>query len=211
VPVGRLVDWVDQAYLFLHLDRVEQGTNEARQARKPLPSAPDAKKPGDHDATTASEASTKGDGTRAESQALRTLVGTSVKPGSRGGTRTRTVLRQVGIRTATDLIKAFPPDQFDPFVADQELAPQSHQTARMLNEAGIDCGQLRMLVRVLSEEQGLAPVWNWHDRGVRARCPQRLPRWVRRCPAANIDESTRLAFSNRTNGNGARPDDPARS
>jgi hypothetical protein len=204
VPVGRLVDWVDQAYLFLHLDRVEQGTNEAWRARQPLPTAPDAKKPGDHDhATTASEASTKGDSTPAESQALRTLVGSSVKPGSRGGTRTRTVLRQVGIRTATDLIKAFPPDQFDPFVADQELAPQSHHTARMLNDAGIDCGQLRMLVRVLGEEQGLAPVWNWYDRGVRARCPQRLPRSVRRCPVANINESTRLASSNRTNGNGA--------
>jgi len=28
VPVGRLVDWVDQAFLFLHLDRVERGLLE---------------------------------------------------------------------------------------------------------------------------------------------------------------------------------------
>jgi hypothetical protein len=79
----------------------------------------------------------------------------------------------------------------------------------MLAEAGIDCGQLRMLVRVLSEEQGLAPVWNWHDRGVRARCPQRLPRSVRSCPIGRADDVARLAVAGRTNGNGARADHPA--
>jgi hypothetical protein len=34
LPVG-LIDWIDQAHLFLHLDRVERGIWENRQARKP--------------------------------------------------------------------------------------------------------------------------------------------------------------------------------
>ena len=34
VPVGRLVDWVDQAHLYLHLDRLE-GTWRERRARSP--------------------------------------------------------------------------------------------------------------------------------------------------------------------------------
>ncbi len=67
-PVGRLVDWVDQALLYLHLDRVERG-RRGRGARR----------------------STGG-------------------PGS----SMRMTLRRFGIRTATDLLKAFPPDQIDP-------------------------------------------------------------------------------------------------
>lgn len=162
VPVGRLVDWVDQAYLCLHLDRVERGRRENWAARR-------AVAPGDQASPAAGSSR---------------LVGSSVGPGSRGGTRTRTILRQLGIRTATDLIKAFPPDDFDPVDAEQKVAPQSAQIVKILSDAGVDCGQLRMLVRVLSEEQGLAPVWNWHDRGVSARCPRRKPRSVRTCPAS---------------------------
>jgi hypothetical protein len=144
VPVGRLVDWVDQAYLYLHLDRVERGIAETRRARRNPAAGPSVSQ---------------------------RLVGGSVQPGSRGGTRTRTVLRQVGIRTATDLIKAFPPERFDPFGAGRAPVQQARQVESMLTDAGLDCGQVRMLVGVLSEEQGLAPVWNWHDRGVRAYRP----------------------------------------
>jgi hypothetical protein len=164
VPVGRLVDWVDQAYLCLHLDRVERGRRENWQARR---AAPGPATPGQPPPAAGSAR----------------LVGNSLGPGSRGGTRTRTILRQLGIRTATDLLKAFPPDDFDPVDAEQKVAPQSAQIVRILSDAGVDCGQLRMLVRVLSEEQGLAPVWNWYDRGVSARCPRRMPRSVRSCPA----------------------------
>jgi hypothetical protein len=39
VPVGRLVDWLDQAYLFQHLDRTELNRNERRRARKDSPAA----------------------------------------------------------------------------------------------------------------------------------------------------------------------------
>jgi hypothetical protein len=168
VPVGRLVDWVDQAYLCLHLDRVERGRRENWQARRAAPGV------------AASDGSAEQPPPAAGTSRL---VGNSLGPGSRGGTRTRTILRQLGIRTATDLIKAFPPDDFDPFDAEQKVAPQPAQIVRILSDAGVDCGQLRMLVRVLGEEQGLAPVWNWYDRGVSARCPRRRPRSVRTCPA----------------------------
>jgi hypothetical protein len=169
VPVGRLVDWVDQAYLCLHLDRVERGRRENSRARRGVPAA-------------TSGLSAESGEQRPPAPDSSRLVGNSLGPGSRGGTRTRTVLRQLGIRTATDLIKAFPPEQFDPFDADQKVAPQSTEIVKTLSDAGVDCGQLRMLVRVLSEERGLAPVWNWHDRGVRARCPGRKPRSVRSSP-----------------------------
>jgi hypothetical protein len=172
VPVGRLVDWVDQAYLCLHLDRVERGRRENWAARRALPAMKSSASSGE-----AGEQTLPAPGSSR-------LVGNSLGPGSRGGTRTRTVLRQLGIRTATDLVKAFPPEQFDPFDADQQVAPQSAEIVKILSAAGVDCGQLRMLVRVLSEEQGLAPVWNWYDRGVRARCPQRRPRSARSCPTS---------------------------
>jgi hypothetical protein len=34
VPVGRLVDWIDQALLYVHLDRAERGFGERRLVRK---------------------------------------------------------------------------------------------------------------------------------------------------------------------------------
>ena len=134
-------------------DRVERGIYEARQARRPQDGAKTAGK----------------------------LVDASLKPNSRCGTRIRTGLRQLGIRTATDLIKAFPPDLFDPFLNGTTAPDEPCRLDRLLASADIDCDNVRMLVRVLSEEQGLAPVWNWHDRGVRARCRQRIPRSVREC------------------------------
>ena len=89
---------------------------------------------------------------------------------SRAGSKTRTALRQLGIRKATDLLKAFPPDCLDP---ENELAPgspwQKHLTAVAGDVAGggLDQAQLRSIVRVLNKEPSLAPVWNWQKRGVR--------------------------------------------
>jgi hypothetical protein len=82
VPVGRLVDWVDQANLYLHLDRIERGWVERR-----FPMS-------------------------RENGQVKThrLAHGSVTATSRAGTRTRTALRQLGIGKATDLLKAFPPD-----------------------------------------------------------------------------------------------------
>jgi hypothetical protein len=102
-----------------------------------------------------------------------------VPPGSRAGTRTRVALRQLGIRNATDLLKAFPPDQIDP----REGGPASDAAAMRkfdrLNAAGMDVDQIRILVRVLDEDTGLAPVWNWQTRGAQARSALRLPRTLR--------------------------------
>lgn len=144
VPVGRLVDWVDQALLFLHLDRVERGFRELRKA-------------------------SKGDvSTDASTQLVDAVTGSSVSTTSRGGTRTRTILRQHGIRTATDLLTAFPPGTPEPAAC--------ASVDRISHGDEILAEQIRVLVRVLGEDPALAPVWNWRDRGVRARCAQRRPR-----------------------------------
>lgn len=113
VPVGRLVDWVDQAFLLIHLEPVE---------RKQLTR---------HRGAASAE---------------------TLDP--RSGVRTRIALRRVGIRTATDLLKAMP----DPG------APSP-----ALQAAGVDVDQLRVLATVLSNEEGLTPVWNWQRNGV-PRC-----------------------------------------
>ncbi len=110
VPVGRLVDWVDQAFLYIHLEPVE---------RRQLP--------------------------------------TERRAGSRpdldpwNGIRTRIALRRVGIRTATDLLRAIP----DP-----------HHPRPELSALGLDLDQLRVLATVLEGEKGLTPVRNWRSNGV---------------------------------------------
>jgi hypothetical protein len=90
----------------------------------------------------------------------------SVTEASRAGSKTRTALRQLGVRNATDLLKAFPPDCLDP---EYELAPGSAWQKHLTDVAGrgLDEAQLRTIVRVLDNEPSLAPVWNWQLRGVR--------------------------------------------
>jgi hypothetical protein len=182
VPVGRLVDWVDQAFLFLHLDRIERSRWENRRAHRPPGLSGPVESPVAHPVRRRTD-----------------LVGASVGPASRGGTNTRTVLRQLGIRTATDLIKAFPPEAIDPSAPDSDQGAAA-ELRQMLRRERVNPYQIRMLVRVLSEERGLAPVWNWHNRGVRSRCPQRLPRSVRTCPV--IGPQSLPTPGVRTNGHG---------
>jgi hypothetical protein len=139
VPVGRLVDWVDQAHLYLHLDRIEGTWRERKRAKA------------------------------SKEQAGRTMpliAAGSVTESSRAGSKTRTALRQFGIRKATDLLKAFPPDRVDP---GRTLAPRSPWQKHLADaaRAGLDQAQLRTIVRVLDQEPSLAPVWNWQRRGVR--------------------------------------------
>lgn len=78
----------------------------------------------------------------------------------------------MGIRTATDLLKAFPPDQIDPRSPRSGTAPGDFAD---LVPQGVDPVQIRMLARVLSEAD-LAPIWNWQARGVATREPIRRPR-----------------------------------
>ncbi len=110
VPVGRLVDWVDQAFLLIHLEPVDRKQLGKQRSANLEPSLD-----------------------------------------SRSGVQTRTALRRIGIRTATDLLKAIPePDQ-----------PNAG-----LSAAGADIDQLRILATVLQKEEGLRPVWHWQQRGV---------------------------------------------
>jgi hypothetical protein len=109
VPVSRVVDWVDQAHLYMRLDRTERTSRERRVANK-------------------------------NADKIRT------------GTSDRHTLRQQGIRTATDLLKAFPPTSKD--------APTTPDEAH----------KWQILVLVLSQEPSLTPVWNWQRHGV----PERL-------------------------------------
>ncbi len=165
VPVGRLVDWVDQAQLYLHLDRAERGHRERQLVKA-------SEKPGVHDGTKPSgEQATPEE---FDIRAFDPLVHGSLSPHNRAGTKTRVALRQLGIRTATDLLKAFPPDEIDRRSEADGGASQAR--FERLMPKGIEADQIRMLVRVLDEEPALAPIWNWQTRGVRARRDCRRPR-----------------------------------
>lgn len=184
VPVGRLVDWIDQAHLYLHLDRIERGGSERRKARRGAGSDWPLAQPGKeplHDAVGTTPAEGGNSQRLAElahsvgeqlEGALPVRVYGSVGPGYRAGTRTRVALRQLGIRNATDLLKAFPPDQIDPLVD----TPSVHGQFKQLEASGVDPDQIRILVRVLDEDTGLAPIWNWQTRGSLARYDVRRPR-----------------------------------
>lgn len=181
VPVGRLVDWVDQAKLYLHLDRAERGYRERRLVRATeKPAVNDDRK-----APTDQTPSAPGDG-----HAYDPLVHGSLSPHNRAGTKTRVALRQLGIRTATDLLKAFPPEQIDRRIDDDDADRLSF---RELTAGDLDQDQLRTLVRVLDEDTALAPIWNWQTRGVQARRDCRRPRSQRTgagsCAAAHQERA----------------------
>lgn len=190
VPVGRLVDWIDQAHLYLHLDRIERGRSERRKAgrwdrtddlpvdsaKEPRPAGADLPEQFDGTATGGDIDPRLAQVPEADGQLMRRAlparVHGSLGPGSRAGTRTRVALRQLGIRNATDLLKAFPPDQIDP----RELTPGVRSRFLQLQATGVDPDQIRILVRILDEDTGLAPVWNWQTRGSLARSDVRRPR-----------------------------------
>jgi hypothetical protein len=120
VPPGRLVDWTDQAFLLIHLERVDRDElNRLRQTGQP----------------------------------------TAAGRAAMSGAQARLNLRRVGIRTATDLLKAFSAEQ----VTQQERA--FFLPADL--EPPLPVDQLRLLVAVLAAEPGLEPVWNWQRNGVR--------------------------------------------
>ena len=124
VPPGRLVDWIDQSLLYLHLDSANR--RAAKQARK------------------------------------------NPQPANAGqvamdGASVRLALRRVGIRTATDLLKAFSaePDRIG------EPGPVDFRSPAGWQVGGIPEFQLRLLLTVLANDPALAPVWNWQRNGVR--------------------------------------------
>lgn len=146
VPVGRLVDWVDQAHLYLHLDRIERGRLEQRRKAREQKRHPE---------------------TGGQCQ-VGAIVHGSATTANRAGTRTRTTLRQLGVRKATDLLKAFPAEKVDPYARLSQNSPAAAHLRAVQNEA-LDTAQVRSIVRVLSRTPSLAPVWNWENRGVERR------------------------------------------
>jgi hypothetical protein len=106
-PVGRLIDWIDQAFLLIHLDPVSRA-----------------------------EIDGAGD----------------VAPASGGATRL--ALRRIGVRSATDLLRAFGAGD-----------PHRPVSAAHLRARGLDPAQLATLLRLLVDEPGLNPVWNWKAGG----------------------------------------------
>jgi hypothetical protein len=128
VPVDRLVDWVDQAHLYLHLDHAETRLRDRWRVDRRL----------------RAERSKKG-----VESTVPMLIHGSASQQSRAGTRTRVALRQIGVRTATDLLRVFPTED------------------NVDDGTGLDKVQLRILVRALQDHPGLVPVWNWKARGVK--------------------------------------------
>jgi hypothetical protein len=111
-PVGRLIDWIDQAFLLIHLD----------PARREINGAP------------------------------------SADANPREGAATRAALRRIGVRSATDLLTAFS-------TGGQHRRPQLAISAEGLRARGLDPHQIETLVRLLGDEPGLDPVWNWKTGG----------------------------------------------
>jgi hypothetical protein len=188
VPVGRLVDWVDQAHLYLHLDRIEGTWRERRHAKtgKGPADAVQADRTAQADVTVHADVTVQADGTAQAGSTMPAIAAGSVTESSRAGSKTRTALRQFGIRKATDLIKAFPPEYVDP---GRTLKPGSPWRKHLEDaaKAGLDQAQLRTIVRVLSREPSLAPVWNWQNRGVRTCEPAARDRPVVPRPRASVD------------------------
>ncbi|HKE72012.1 MAG TPA: hypothetical protein VKB57_00245, partial [Acidimicrobiales bacterium] len=145
VPVNRLIDWVDQAHLYLHLDHAETDRSERRavdrQLYEEVHKAEHVPSP-----TTLTATDQNADLAHARIWGSTTLR-------SRAGTRTRLALRQLGIRTATDLLNVFPDDE------SMKEAKETH--------SGLDEFQIRLLRRALMADEGLIPVRNWQARGVK--------------------------------------------
>jgi hypothetical protein len=134
VPVGRLIDWVDQAHLCQHLDRSERTLSEQLRARRSL-------RRDQNKSTSHENGASDGEG----SSSFHAEGGESFREGS----RMKHCLRAMGIRTATDLLKAIRADG----TADRLVT--------ILNARGLDGEAVRTIAEVLHQEPGLNPVWNW--------------------------------------------------
>ena len=138
VPPGRLVDWVDQAFLLIHLDKTDR--TELNDLRDELRQQSSKRRQRQQDGAT-----------------------THTEPCADSGAAARLNLRRVGIRTATDLLKAFSKEEPCGSLTVRTFVPQPKDQQLPLPES-----QLRLLVTVLGAEPGLVPIWNWQRNGVPA-------------------------------------------
>jgi hypothetical protein len=147
VPAGRLVDWIDQAFLLTHLEPVDRDDLDHLRHPDRHPDRQPDRQPDQQADRQAGQAAA----------AARAPL---------SGAQARLNLRRVGIRTATDLLKAFS--------AETEGGERVFRVPDGL-EPPLPADQLRLVVAVLAAEPGLAPVWNWQHNGVQAchRGPRR--------------------------------------
>jgi hypothetical protein len=138
VPVGRLIDWTDQAFLLIHLDKTDRA--ELNKLRDELQQESGKQRQGQQGAAIS-----------------------SADPFAGSGAAARLNLRRAGIRTATDLLKAFSKEAQQPRSPTPEriFVPPPKDQRLPLPES-----QLRLLVTVLGAEPGLVPIWNWQSNGV---------------------------------------------
>jgi len=133
VPPGRLIDWTDQAFLLIHLDKTDRG--ELNDLRKEL---------------------------RQQRQGQQDAAVADPEPCPEFGAAARLNLRRVGIRTATDLLKAFSKEAEQPHGSMPERIFDDQPEIKRLP---LPESQLRLLVSVLGSEPGLVPIWNWQQNG----------------------------------------------
>ena len=138
VPPGRLVDWTDQAFLLIHLDKTDR--TELNNLRDELRQESTRRRQGQQNGAT-----------------------TPADPSAESGAAARLNLRLAGIRTATDLLKTFSKEAQQPCdsLPARIFVPQPKDQWSPLPES-----QLRLLVTVLGAEPGLVPIWNWQRNGV---------------------------------------------
>jgi len=146
VPVGRLVDWIDQAHLYQRLDRTELNRKERRKATKSMEcnGTPGGAQP-----------VATGQGGRRKRPVKNVVLEDS--EGSRFGTKERHALRRLGIRTATDLLKVMP-------------LPLTQDDRDWLTTRELDSYAMDKLVTGLRKEPGLRVIWRWQQ-GVDADFP----------------------------------------
>ena len=150
VPVGRLVDWLDQAYLYTHLDRSERSRHEEQKNRR---RARRATKSG-HDNTDLA----------AGVEEIHTVADVE---GRRLGSRTRAALNQMGIRTAIKLTETFPDGM--KHIDDPRLR-------YLAKNFGVHPSTILTIAEILGREPGLNPVRSWRARGSASpSAPRRQP------------------------------------
>jgi hypothetical protein len=113
-PVGRLIDWVDQAFLLIHLERADRSQLAAAHKSDEMCRCEEGSIATGH----------------------RTTCGIRVS-----GARTRVALRRVGVRNATDLLKTFDianPHPINPEDCDLDLNQIRLLTRVLGAETGLD-------------------------------------------------------------------------
>jgi hypothetical protein len=112
-PISRLIDWLDQAYLYIHLPPPPKSATQSKQDASSTP-APSP----------------------------------------------REALRRLGVRSATDLVRLVEP------LTCVQAARERTALREVLGRVGLDPDAIFALARLLANESGLDPVWNWKAGGI---------------------------------------------